>query len=57
MNMIACDETCQHQKDGYCTLNHITSLSSETATKCGYYEAVEKNSFHTVKPAKNEYHF
>lgn len=37
MNLIACDQNCRHQEDGYCTLNQISALSSDTGRNCGYY--------------------
>lgn len=42
MSLIVCDEACKHQKEGYCTLNHITRLTGEVTAKCGYYEAKER---------------
>lgn len=38
MNLIVCDQNCKRQKDGYCTLNQITSLSGSASDKCGYFE-------------------
>lgn len=42
MSLIVCAENCRHQSDGYCQLNHITSLSGNTGANCGYYEKTDK---------------
>ena len=40
MNMIVCSENCTHQKEGYCTLPHITQLSGVLHAACGYFQPV-----------------
>lgn len=39
MSLIACDQNCKHQEEGYCTLNRIARLTGSNAAKCGYYES------------------
>jgi len=39
MNMIVCGERCVHQKDGYCILERITSLTSDAQREqCAYFQ-------------------
>ena len=39
MNMIVCGERCVHQKDGYCILEKITSLTSDLQHEpCAYFQ-------------------
>lgn len=53
MNLIACDQNCRHQQDGYCALNHITRLTAGLSDTCGYYEA-QKKPRKNAKPAEKE---
>ena len=42
MNLIPCDQGCQHQKEGYCTLDNISQLTNyEPDAHCGYFTAPE----------------
>jgi len=53
MNIITCDEECRHNKDGYCSLNHISRLTNTSAlsgAKCGYFKAAPK----TANAARNQ---
>ena len=42
MNMITCGEHCRHNRDGYCSLNHISSIKGAVGVKCGYFSFAEK---------------
>lgn len=44
MSLIVCAQDCRHQSEGYCALNQITSLSSNSKAKCGYYEKIGTQS-------------
>lgn len=39
MSLIVCDQKCRHQKEGYCCLEQISHLTSDTNATCGYFEA------------------
>lgn len=52
MNLIVCDQQCKHQQEGYCTLNHISSLTADSNNKCGYF--THKESGVTPGPATLE---
>lgn len=41
MNWIACGEQCVHQQEGYCTLDQISQLTSQSLSSCGYFKPVE----------------
>ena len=53
MNLIPCDQGCKHQQEGYCTLNHIASLTSNTGAKCGYF-ALRKSDEPDLPTAQKE---
>ncbi|WP_041701363.1 hypothetical protein [Gottschalkia acidurici] len=40
---INCTDNCLHQDDGVCMLNHITSSSGDTSSKCPYFRDKEKS--------------
>jgi len=42
LNLIICDQHCQHQQEGYCTLNYISSITNDSGAKCGYYLEQDK---------------
>lgn len=37
MNLITCNKDCIHQKDGYCKLNSISSITEFGKSECCYY--------------------
>lgn len=37
MNLIACDKPCLHQKDGYCSLEKVTFVTSSKEKGCLHY--------------------
>ena len=42
MNMIVCGERRVHQKDGYCILEKITSLTSDAQREqCAYFQRIQ----------------
>lgn len=42
MVLIPCNANCTHSKEGYCTLEKITSVTN-TAGNCAYYQNKDKN--------------
>lgn len=36
--MINCNESCIHEEEGICTLDHIISFSCEAISICPYYK-------------------
>jgi hypothetical protein len=42
LNMILCDKQCRHQKEGYCLLEDISSLTGILGEPCGYYAPSQK---------------
>lgn len=51
MNLICCDQNCRHQKEGYCTLNQITQLTSSPQGGCGYFRRPDESA---ALPQKSE---
>lgn len=54
MVMIECSNKCLHEKDGYCSLNHITNLTGNINSSCGYFEAknIQKKGSDYLKTLK-----
>ncbi|MDR2531672.1 MAG: hypothetical protein LBC82_02395 [Oscillospiraceae bacterium] len=41
MNLIICNESCRHQKDGYCCLEGSSQITNALASPCCYYEETQ----------------
>ena len=52
MNLIYCDEPCQHQKEGYCTLHSAAPVSLQGNSRCPYFEKMVKSQPIRIIPSK-----
>ncbi|MCL2108454.1 MAG: hypothetical protein FWH20_03800 [Oscillospiraceae bacterium] len=43
MNLIICNESCRHQKEGYCGLEGSSQITNALASPCCYYESAGKS--------------
>lgn len=41
MNLIRCSELCAHQRDGYCTLDKATSITSAENICCYFSPGID----------------
>ncbi|MCL2077147.1 MAG: hypothetical protein FWH08_01925 [Oscillospiraceae bacterium] len=41
MNLIICNESCRHQRDGYCCLEGSSQITNALASPCCYYEDIQ----------------
>jgi hypothetical protein len=48
MNLIICNESCRHQKDGYCCLEGSSQITNALASPCCYYEGTIINEQGTL---------
>ena len=44
MNMIFCNASCKHQKDGYCVLENAELVSNNANKDCCFFEPVEEKN-------------
>ncbi len=52
MSLIQCDENCQYQKEGFCGLEHFTTVNS-TENECPHFKPMALNQSNGVLKTSN----